>query len=141
MNLANIIKASDVMSNNFVILDGMSTVLQAIDAMRDKKTDIIIVNKRTEHDAYGIVVLADIAKHVLAKDRAPERVNIYEIMTKPIISVPPQMDIRYCARLFDRFGLAHAPVIENEQVLGLVGYREIVLHESNLNNSEQPVIN
>ncbi len=129
MNPAKVIKATDVMSSNFVMLDGMSTAREAINAMRDKNTDVVIVNKRTEHDAYGIVVLADIAKHVLAKDRAPERVNIYEIMAKPIISVPPQMDIRYCARLFDKFALAYAPVVENEQVLGLVGYREIVLHE------------
>ncbi|MEH6442863.1 MAG: CBS domain-containing protein [Oceanospirillaceae bacterium] len=130
MSKTKLIKAADIMSDNFVVLDGMNTVRDAINTMRDKKTDVIIVNKRTEHDSYGIVVLADIAKYVLAKDRAPERVNIYEIMAKPIISVPPQMDIRYCARMFDKFGLAHAPVIENEQVLGLIGYREIVLHES-----------
>jgi signal-transduction protein with cAMP-binding, CBS, and nucleotidyltransferase domain len=118
------------MSNNFVLLDGMTTVSVAIEALREKNTDVIIVNKRTEHDAYGIVVLADIAKQVLAKDRAPERVNIYEIMTKPIVSVTPHLDIRYCARLFDQFNLSYAPVIENEQVLGLVGFHEIVLHNS-----------
>ena len=117
------------MSDNYVLLDGMTTVSDAIKALRDKNTDVIIVNKRTEHDAYGIVVLADIAKQVLAKDRAPDRVNIYEIMAKPIVSVTPHLDIRYCARLFDQFGLAYAPVIENEQVLGLVGYHEIVLHK------------
>nr|WP_275441618.1 CBS domain-containing protein [Psychrobium sp. MM17-31] len=115
------------MSNNFVKLDGMCTVQEAIDAMRANNTDVIIVDKRSEHDAYGIVVLSDIAKKVMAKDRAPERVNIYEIMAKPLISLPPHMDVRYCARLFERFGLAYAPVIENEEVLGLVGYRELVL--------------
>lgn len=125
-----VIKSQDVMSNNYVTLDGMKTVQDAIDAMKQHNTDVIIVDKRTEHDAYGIVVLADIAKQVLAKDRAPERVNIYEIMAKPLISVPPQMDVRYCARLFERFGLAYAPVIDNEQVLGLVGYRELVLNEA-----------
>ncbi|MGB1238655.1 MAG: CBS domain-containing protein [Pseudomonadales bacterium] len=123
------IKAADVMSDNFVMLDGMKTISEAIEAMRARNTDVVIVNKRSEHDAYGILVLADIAKQVLAKDRAPERVNVYEVMAKPIISVPPQMDVRYCARLFEKFGLAYAPVIENENILGLVGYHELVLHE------------
>lgn len=127
MNDKPVVKSQDVMSDNFVKLDGMCTVQEAIDAMRDNNTDVIIVDKRTEHDAYGIVVLSDIAKRVLAEDRAPERVNIYEIMAKPLISLPPHMDVRYCARLFERFGLAYAPVIENEEVLGLVGYRELVL--------------
>ncbi len=129
MNNTTIVKSQDVMTDNYVTLNGMSTVSDAIDAMKKHNTDVIIVDKRTEHDAYGILVLADIAKQVLAKDRSPERVNIYEIMAKPLISVPPQMDVRYCARLFERFGLAYAPVIENEQVLGLVGYRELVLQQ------------
>jgi predicted transcriptional regulator len=64
---------------------------------------------------------------VIAKDRAPERVNVYEIMSKPVIAVAPAMDIRYCARLFDKFGLALAPVIEDDQVLGIVSYSDMVL--------------
>ena len=69
-----------------------------------------------------------IAKQVIAKDRAPERVNVYEIMAKPVISVRPDMNTRYCARLFDNFGISHAPVIENEEVLGIVSYYLIALH-------------
>jgi CBS domain-containing protein len=48
-------------------------------------------------------------------------------MSKPVVSVDPEMDIRYCARLFERFGLALAPVIQNRTVVGVVSYRDIVL--------------
>jgi len=125
----NPIKANAVMTQNYICMDGMQTIREAINAMKEHDSKVIIVNKRDQHDAYGILVLSDIAKQVLAKDRSPDRVNIYEIMAKPIVSVPPEMDIRYCARLFERFGLSHAPVIENENILGLVGYKELVLHE------------
>lgn len=129
MNKLNLIKACDVMTQNFIRMDGMQTIREAIDAMKKNDTKVIIVNKRDQHDAYGILVLSDIAKQVLAKDRSPDRVNIYEVMAKPVVSVPPQMDIRYCARLFESFGLSYAPVIESEEILGLIGYRELVLHE------------
>ncbi|HEY5733605.1 MAG TPA: CBS domain-containing protein, partial [Gammaproteobacteria bacterium] len=86
-----------------------------------------IIDKRHDDDEYGIVLLSDIAKHILARDRSPDRVNIYEIMTKPVISVDPQMDIRYCARLFETFGIARAPVIENRKIIGIVGYTDIVI--------------
>jgi predicted transcriptional regulator len=132
VNKQNLIKASDVMTQNFMRMDGMQTIREAIDAMKKNDTKVIIVNKRDQHDAYGILVLSDIAKQVLAKDRSPDRVNIYEVMAKPIVSVPPQMDIRYCARLFESFGLSYAPVIESEEILGLIGYRELVLHELDL---------
>jgi predicted transcriptional regulator len=72
-------------------------------------------------------LFSDIAKQVIAKDRAPERVNVFEIMAKPVIAVRPDMDIRYCARLFDRFGISHAPVVENDRVVGIVSYYQLVL--------------
>ena len=125
----NPIKANAVMTQNYICMDGMQTIREAIDAMKKSDSKVIIVNKRDQHDAYGILVLSDIAKQVLAKDRSPDRVNIYEVMAKPIVSIPAQMDIRYCARLFERFGLSYAPVIENEDILGLIGYKELVLHE------------
>lgn len=87
----------------------------------------IFVNRRDEHDEYGIVVLADIAKKVIAPDRSPERINVYEIMSKPAVSVPPDMNIRYAARLFAQFGNTIAPVIDAGKVQGIVTSTSIVL--------------
>ena len=121
-----IIKARDVMHEKHLELDGMATVKQALDAMKAAQSDVVIINKRSENDAFGILLLSDIAKKVLARDRPSQRVNVYEIMSKPVIPLEPDMDVRYCARLFDRFGLSSAPVIENGQVIGVVSYKELV---------------
>ncbi len=129
MNSRKVVKVKNVMTQKYVCMDGMQTIKEAISLMRENKIGVIIVNKRNEDDAYGILLLSDIAKQVLARDRSPERVNIYEIMAKPVFPVSPEMDVRYCARLFESFGLSIAPVIEKEQILGLIGYRELVLHE------------
>lgn len=123
-----VIKARDIMQEKHLELDGMATVKEALAAMKDNQADVLVVKKRDEHDAYGIVLLSDIAKKVLAKDKAPERVNVYEIMSKPVISLEPDLDVRYCARLFERFGLSNAPVIENGEVKGIVSYNELVFH-------------
>ena len=69
----------------------------------------------------------DIALQVLAPNLSPDRISIYEIMSKPVVAVDPQMDIRYCTRLFDNFGLSRAPVIDNDTIVGLVGYSDMVL--------------
>jgi CBS domain-containing protein len=121
-----IIKARDIMHTKHLELDGMSTVKEALDAMKTEKTNVVIVKKRHEHDAFGMLLLSDIAKKVLAANKAPQRVNVYEIMSKPIISLDPDLDVRYCARLFERFGLAYVPVIDNGKVLGIVSYSELV---------------
>lgn len=121
-----VIKVSSVMHHELLELDGMTTVKEALEAMKAAKSSVVIVKKRHEHDAFGIVLLSDIAKRVLAKNRAPERVNVYEIMSKPVISIDPDLDVRYCARLFDRFGLSQVPVIDQGEVIGIVSYSELV---------------
>jgi CBS domain-containing protein len=113
MTQEEIVRVRDVMNQHFNMVDGLATVSQALRNAEHIETKCFIIDKRHDDDEYGIVLLSDIAKHILARDRSPDRVNIYEIMTKPVISVDPQMDIRYCARLFETFGIARAPVIEN----------------------------
>ena len=127
MNEKTIVRVRDVMKHNFDMIDGKMTVRDALHTMKHVETKCLIVDKRNEDDEYSMVLISDIAKQVLAKDRAPERVNIYEIMTKPVISVDPDMDIRYCARMFERFGLSRAPVVENNKVIGIVSFTDMVL--------------
>lgn len=127
MKPENIIKVRDVMKTNVDMIDGKLTVAEALEQMLHIETKTLLVNKRFEGDEYGMVLLSDIAKQVLAKDRSPDRVNIYEIMTKPVVSVDPDMDIRYCARLFERFGLSRAPVLEDGEMVGIVSFTDMVL--------------
>lgn len=127
MSEKEIIRVRDIMKKKFDIIDGITTVSEALDKMEHIENKSLVVDKRHDDDEYGIVLLADIARHVLAKDRAPERVNIYEVMSKPVITVHANMDIRYCARLFDKFGLTRAPVVENGKLVGMVSYTDMVL--------------
>ena len=129
-----VIKASDVMRSQFIEIDGLATVTEAINAFREHDIEVLIVKKRDENDAYGIVLLSDIVKKVLAKDKAVDRVNIYDIMSKPVICIEPEMDVRYCARLFSSFGLSHTVVSEGGKVLGVVGYKELLIPWSEANN-------
>jgi len=125
--LENIIRVRDVMKSEVDVVDGMMTVGEALRSMKYPDTRTFIVNKRHEDDEYGVVMFRDMAKKVLARDHSPNRVNMYEIMSKPVISVDPEMDIRYCTRLFDNFGLSRAPVLENHKIIGLVSYTDIVM--------------
>lgn len=122
-----LVRVSDVMKAEFDIIDGMTTVSDALKQMKHIETKVLVVDKRHDDDEYGIVLIADIAKQVLAKDRAPDRVNVYEVMAKPVISVDPDMDIRYCARLFENFGLSRAPVIKNGKMVGIISFTDMVL--------------
>jgi len=121
------VRVRDVMKREFDLVDGKLTVREALDGMRHEETRALIVDKRHPDDEYGLVLLSDIAKKVLAADRSPDRVNLYEIMSKPVLGIDPEMDIRYCARLLERFGIMRAPVVENRTVIGVVSFHDLVL--------------
>ncbi|OUR84294.1 histidine kinase [Cycloclasticus sp. 46_120_T64] len=127
MSNTTIIKVREIMKTDFYMIDGKSTVLEAVREMKKHQTSVLFVNKFHENDEYGVINAGIIARQVLAKDRAPERVNVYEVNEKPLISVSPDMDIRYCSRLFARYDLMRAPVMENGQIIGVVSPIQLVL--------------
>ena len=131
-----ILRVRDVMKTDVDIVDGMATINEALDHMKHPETRTILIDKRHDDDEYGVVMFRDIARMVLARDRSPDRMNMYEIMSKPVISVDPEMDVRYCIKMFDRFGLSRAPVLENGRIIGLVSYTDIVLNHIRLQNGE-----
>ena len=121
------ISVRDIMKTDYGSIDRNATIAEALEAMARLKTTMLVVDKRDEDDEFGILLVSDIARKVLALDRASSRVNTYEIMSKPIIGVGPDMDVRYCARLFDRFGLSVTPVVDNGKVIGIVTYGGLVM--------------
>ena len=117
----------DCMRTNVTEVDGKMDVLSALKVMKEVGATSLIVKRRDDNDEHGMLLFSDIAKEVIAKDRAPERVNVYEIMAKPVLSVRPDMQIRYCARLFENFGISHAPVVEGGKIVGIVSFYLFVL--------------
>ncbi len=122
-----VIRVRDVMKTEFDKIDGRVTVMEALRTMKHVETKSLIVDKRHDDDEYGMVLISDIAREVLAKDRSPDRINVYEIMSKPLLPVDPDMDIRYCARYFEKFDLSRAPVVEHRKIIGIISFTDMVL--------------
>lgn len=117
----------DVMKTDFGLIDGKATICEALMLMKRQKTSVLVVDKRNDDDEYGLLLVSHIAEKVLAKDRSCKRVNVYEVMVKPAIYVDPEMDIRYCSRLFSRLNLVRALVIERKQLVGTISPNSLVL--------------
>jgi len=124
-----VIKVEDVMSRNVVSIDGMATIREAVAKMRSENVTALIVDKRDSSDAWGIVTIPDLVGKVISPGRSPDDTNVYEVMTKPVITVPPSMDIRYVARLLHRIGVRKAPVSDGRKLVGVISMSDLVLRE------------
>ena len=128
MNAHETTKVSQAMTASVHTIDAMATVKDAIQAMREHSVSSLAVERRDEHDEFGLLVIADIAREVIAVNRAAERVNVYEIMSKPVVSLPADMSIKYAVRLLVRFKLSRALVIDaTREPVGIVTLRDMVL--------------
>ena len=86
------------------------------------------MERRDESDEFGVVVISDIAREVLGKGASPDRVNVYEIMSKPVFTLPVEMKIVYAVRMLIRFKISRAMVVDHDRnPLGIVTLRDMVL--------------
>lgn len=113
------IRVSEVMVSELHTIDGFATVTDAVVLMNRHRVSSLVVNCRDADDEAGLIDVAGIAREVIAQNRAPDRVHVYEVMTKPVVSVPAAMLVRYAAR--------HLVVDQERNVVGMATLRDLVV--------------
>jgi CBS domain-containing protein len=119
-------KAKDIMTTDVVTISADATVAEAVALMKSRGLRSLIVDRRNEEDAYGIVTQRDVVYKVVAKGLDPNQVRVHEIMAKPLVVVNPNLDVKYVAQLLANLGLSRAPVIGDHRLLGVVSLSDIV---------------
>ncbi|MCP5080162.1 MAG: CBS domain-containing protein [Alphaproteobacteria bacterium] len=122
-----IVKVSDVMRTTIHMVSGLASVHDAIKEMSRLEVSSLVIERRDEHDEFGVITVHDIASKVVAVNKATERTSIYEVMTKPALTLDSEMNAKYAIRLLSRFGLTRALVIHGKELLGIVTLRDLVL--------------
>ena len=128
MSTQPVLRVRDVMREEVHTIDGLATVSEAIALMRRHHVSSLAVPRRDDDDEMGLVGITDVARKVIAENRAVERVNVYEIMTKPVLTLPSEMQARYAVRLLVRFGVSRAVVVDHDRnPVGIATLRDLVL--------------
>ncbi len=131
------IKVSEVISGNVHTIDSMATVRKAMAKLAKHQISSLVVERREDSDEYGVITVVDIAREVVAKNLSFDRVQVYEVMSKPVMSVQPGMDLRFAIRLLVQFGLRRSLVVgDDRQILGMVTLRDMVLRYAGQGEAE-----
>ena len=86
----------------------------------------MLIEPRDDSDIYGIMTLKDIDRKVIAHRRQLHEAHVYEIMSKPVLSVTSDMPILFAARFLKNFSVSYAMVIENNEITGTVSLNGMV---------------
>ena len=126
------IQVREVMTQMPVPVDGLATVREALNRMREANVRAGVGERRRPGDEYGIVVVSDIANKVIALNRSLDRTNVYEIMSKPVLTVDAAMEIKYAIRLLSKFGLSRSLVVDHNEAVGFVTLRDMVFRYTDI---------
>lgn len=118
-------EAQEIMTKDVITISGSATVAAAVKLMKDKQLRGLIVERRSDSDPYGIVTETDIVYKVAAFGHDPKKMRVYEIMTKPCITVNPELGVEYVARLFSSTRIRRAPVVKGK-LLGIISVSDIL---------------
>jgi CBS domain-containing protein len=118
-------KAADVMTKNVTYIDGSKSVADAIRLMREKKVSSLVVNRRGQEDAWGMLTRKDVVNKIVDPGKDPHQVKVFEIMSKPLVMVSPGLALKYCARLMNNAGIRRATVFDGKEIVGILSNTDI----------------
>lgn len=118
------LKAKDIMTTEVATIQGSAMVAEAIGAMKERKVHALIVKPNGGEKGYGIVTEADIAYKVIAKGADPKALAVRDIMTKPCVTISPDLSVENVARLFANNHIHRAPVVE-KNLVGIVSVSDV----------------
>lgn len=118
--------AKDIMNPNVMRIQREATAAEAITAMNDAGVSSLMVEKSNPRDTYGIVTMGDIVREVVAKGMDLQEVYVYQIMTKPVIYIMPDLSVKHVARLFANNNISRAPVVDNNEMVGIITFHDIL---------------
>ena len=128
MNATRILRVGDIMRTEVYTIEGLATVSKAMALMRRHRVSSLVVPRRNADDEFGLILVSDIAGRVIAENRSPDRVNVYEVMSKPVLTLASEMQVRYAVRLLVRFGVSRAVVVDHDRnSVGIATLRDLVL--------------
>ena len=119
-------KAKEIASDKLYYIDGLASIRDAIQLMKDKGVRALIIKKRNNADANGIVTVYDIIEGVIIPDKTLDEVSVYEIMTKPAFSISAHLNVKYVPRLMYNYNVKIAPVEENGEYVGIIDYSQFL---------------
>jgi len=109
-----------------VTISPMATVREAISLMKEHKVRSIIVDKRTEDGAYGLVTFKNILQSIVAEDGDIDLLNVYDIAATPAFSVSTKLNVKYAARMMVHNSIKRLLVLDNNELQGILTMTDII---------------
>lgn len=116
----------DIMQTEVITISPLATLREAMAQMRRHRVKSLVVERRDEHDAYGMITYSAILRTIVSEEGDIDLINVYDVCSKPALIVPQMMDVKYVARMMISQHQRRVVVLESGKLVGLVTMNDIV---------------
>lgn len=109
-------------------IESNRSVLEAARCMMEHNVGALPVLRNG--DLAGILSERDIMNRVVAVGRTPGTTAVSEVMTANPRSVAADESIEECLFIMHEFGFRHLPIVDGNQLQGLVSLRDVLMHQA-----------
>ena len=114
-----------VMKKPVVRIAASATVAEAIHRMHERGISSILVEPQNPGGPYGIMTKRDVLSKVVAPGKDPHQLRVAELMSSPIITIPPSTSLRECSLLMLEKDIRRVLVARGAEILGIVSDTDI----------------
>jgi len=115
---------ADLMTHGVVAVDELATMAEAAERMAVHSISCVVVLRGS--NAVGIVTEKDIVQRVALSHGDPNEIYVTEIMSFPVMTVPPTHSVMSASRMMDQMGIHRLIVGSPEDVRGIVTQTDII---------------
>ncbi|MBN3037495.1 MAG: CBS domain-containing protein [Candidatus Diapherotrites archaeon] len=118
------VKVADAMRKSVVTVSPSDLVQKALEYMVDLDIGSVVVVENKK--AVGILTDSNILERVVIKKMDPEKVSIKEVMSHPLRTVSPDIDIEEASRVMRDLSVKRLPVEDNGRLVGIITEADII---------------
>jgi len=117
--------AKDLMQRDVKTVSEATPVAAAAKLMRDGGVSSLVVERCDESDAFGILTRKDIVEALTGFEFLETPRTVAEIMTKPAMTVSPNLSIYFCLQMMRMVGVRRLPVVDGEVLVGVLSNTDV----------------
>ncbi len=125
---AKAIKVRDMMNSNVMFIDKNTSIISAGNQMIENRVSSFIIKPDNELDAFGIITRKDVVEALVTADIEETTVLVKDVMTKPILTIDPDLSIYICHQMMLMVGVRRLPVVEKRQLVGIISNSDILVN-------------
>ena len=118
--------AKDLMKKDVGTIREMDSITTAITTMNDLGVSSLVVERNDDKDAFGMITRKDIVETLMTEIKSGVEALLVEIiMSKPVITVNPDLSIPLCYQMMRMMGVRRMPVVDDKELVGILSSTDL----------------